>query len=157
VDSSTTDYILNWTRCTQGVPKLLCFNFELCFSLATLAANLYVRIEGYSDAKMTLISCIIAPSMAGLALRAPSGGRGKKVQCTVCLSVALLNGRDSGRDTAITQYLSLETVLTSLDRRRLVVVHRAQLCLYAARWRHHRMLKIKNGKIWSLHPSRTKR
>jgi len=70
--------------------------------------------------------------------------------------VTLLNGRDSGRGTAITQYLSLETVLMSLDRRRLVVVHRAQLCLYAARWRHHRMLNIKNGKIWSLHPSRAK-
>lgn len=78
VGSSTIDYILNWARCTQWVPKLLCFNFELCFPLATLAANLYVKIEGYSDAKMTLISCIITPSMAGLVLRAPSGGGAKK-------------------------------------------------------------------------------
>jgi len=49
--------------------------------------------------------------------------------------------------TSPTSCWNLEVVLISLDRRRFVVLHLCQLCLYTTRWCNHRVPNLKMRKI----------
>jgi len=81
------------------------------------------------------------PAKFGGARITPAAGVTKNVEflsvCLfVCLSVTLLNVRDSAPDFAMKRW-STKTILMPLDRERFVVVHRAQLSEIDANWRHH--------------------
>jgi len=82
----------------------------------------------------------------------PPPGGAKKVQCLlfVCPS-RFLNGKVCANDFA-TKEFELETLLTPWIGGRFQLCIRVQLCAYATRWRHHRMLKSKFGKIWFRRP-----
>jgi len=99
-----------------------------------------------ASARKIRTSSITVPSMVRLWLRASPGDEKVRFLCIFCLSVSLLNGKVCERDFAMKTFgygSGFDTVGLGLVCRS-VLYTRVQLCLFAARWRHHRMLKIKS-------------
>ena len=91
-----------------------------------------------------MASSITVPSLyVGRGLRAPPG-RGRKFHVFCFLSVTLWNDKVCAHDFAINT-LKYRNEYDTLGYGKVCGCEwmRVQLCLYAARWRHHRMLKLK--------------